>query len=118
MTAYHDEHENLLASSLPPKMAADIVERLRERADGEEDNYFHGGGTNGLYPLLREAATEIETLRKRVGEVEAERDRLREALTEIAASKPGAWMDRVNRYEELASAALTNNQEEPKHADL
>jgi hypothetical protein len=61
-------------SEITDKLRADdIVAQLRDRADREEDNYFHGGGTRELFPVLREAATEIESLR-------AERDALRKAL--------------------------------------
>lgn len=72
-------------SEITDKLRADdIVAQLRDRADREEDNYFHGGGTRELFPVLREAATEIEALRARV------------AVLEVFATNIAMWWDAVS----------------------
>ena len=76
----------------------DIVERLRKLADGERPY-------GSLLDVMDEAADEIEFLRK-------ERDRLREALKEIATEEyidPKMIAEEALWYSKAARAALKEN---------
>lgn len=98
----HRDGEDVNASSTG-EIPADLIERLRKKADAEEDNYLHGSGTNIFFPLLDEAADTLAANVKALAEIRAENERLRGAL-----KSAGSVLDEMVKHGFIVSDPADN----------